>query len=314
MSKALTHEEVEERLRLDGRGFFMRERYINTNTKILFGCSEGHDWEARPDCILRGSGCPHCSSTAKKTPEEYRAELKQDGRGYEAVEDYVNSKTPIMLRCPEGHEWKVKPRHIIRGRGCPHCSRKAKKTPEQYGDDLKQSGRGYVAVENYVNRDTPIIHRCSEGHEWSAKPSHILFGKGCPGCASYGFDPSKPAMLYVILHRLRDGRERVNIGITNRRLEDRYSKADRSTMREVWTYEQDDGQAIADLERALHQHFSFALDTAGLGLDNKVGAQECFAVSWSEAVFTAKQFINKPQNKAQLGLFDELAVDYAQTG
>lgn len=39
------------------------------------------------------------------------------------------------------------------------------------------------AVEQYINQNTPILHRCKiDGHEWKAAPNNILQGTGCPVC------------------------------------------------------------------------------------------------------------------------------------
>lgn len=37
------------------------EEYVNSRTKILHECSEGHIWSSNPNSILNGKGCPTCS-------------------------------------------------------------------------------------------------------------------------------------------------------------------------------------------------------------------------------------------------------------
>lgn len=76
-------------------------------------------------------------------------------------------------------------------------------------------------LEEYIDSRTPIMHACTEGHEWKARPSNILSGSGCPSCANYGFDTTKPALLYYI--KIMDGyKSYYKIGITNRTIVDRF--------------------------------------------------------------------------------------------
>ena len=35
----------------------------------------------------------------------------------------------------------------------------------------------------YINNNSPLRWRCSEGHEWNATPGNIKSGKWCPICA-----------------------------------------------------------------------------------------------------------------------------------
>ena len=120
----------------------------------------------------------------KVTPADYDAWLEQDGRGIVALELYVKGHTPILHQCPKGHQWRPAPSNIKRGHGCSHCTGKIRKTKEQYAEWLKQDGRGYVALEPYVNKSTKILHQCPEGHKWLANPDNIKHrGSGCPHCS-----------------------------------------------------------------------------------------------------------------------------------
>lgn len=50
--------------RISGRGFVMMDEFISSQTKVRFECSAGHIWEAKPNNILNGRGCPACSERA----------------------------------------------------------------------------------------------------------------------------------------------------------------------------------------------------------------------------------------------------------
>ena len=43
-------------------GKCLSKKYINTMTNLTWRCNEGHEWEAMPDSIKRGTWCPQCNS------------------------------------------------------------------------------------------------------------------------------------------------------------------------------------------------------------------------------------------------------------
>jgi hypothetical protein len=187
MPRKLTHAEYQAQLDAMGRGFVALEQYVDSDTSIEHQCpeSEDHKWPVTPHSIkCNKSGCPHCAGKIKQTTEQYAEWLKQDGRGFVALEPYVRGHTPILHQCPKGHQWRPSPTSIKRGSGCSHCAGKIKQTTEQYAEWLKQDGRGFVALEPYVNNKTDILHRCPEGHKWFANPDNIKNrGSGCPHCS-----------------------------------------------------------------------------------------------------------------------------------
>lgn len=72
------------------------------------------------------------------------------------------------------------------------------KTHKEYEGDLLYKEAKAYPLETYSGSDVPILHACENGHEWKIKPSHVLSGVGCPVCATSGFNPRKPAILYYI--------------------------------------------------------------------------------------------------------------------
>ncbi len=46
-------------------GKCLSKKYINSTTKLLWECSEGHKWEAIPSSIRFGKWCPYCSGNRK---------------------------------------------------------------------------------------------------------------------------------------------------------------------------------------------------------------------------------------------------------
>lgn len=129
----------------------------------------------------------------KKTHEEYVGELFRKNSNIEVIEQYINNGTPILHKCRlDGYTWAVRPGCLLKGQGCPRCSGNAKRTHEQYVEDLTLANPNIEVVDRYINTDTAIIHRCKIcEHVWRVKPNHILSGHGCPRCAAQSNGNSK---------------------------------------------------------------------------------------------------------------------------
>ena len=126
----------------------------------------------------------------KRTHKEYIEEVAMVNPNLIVLEEYVDSRTPILHKCKiDNHRWKPTPCSILRGSGCPACrNRKFReqrgKTQEQYEQEVAQIHPFIKVIGVYINTETTITHRClKDGYEWSAKPANILQGKGCPKCA-----------------------------------------------------------------------------------------------------------------------------------
>lgn len=59
-----------------------------------------------------------------------------------------------------------------------------KKTPQEFINELKNKSPDIIPLESYINSNTKIKCECAVcGNQWSATPSHLLSGEGCPLCA-----------------------------------------------------------------------------------------------------------------------------------
>lgn len=226
MPKKKTHSEYLEDLRQKNIEYIPLEEYINSSKTIQHICKEGHVWSVSPNNILNGRGCPQCSR-AKRTKSllTYNEELKARKIAYIAIENYVSSNVPILHRCTFGHEWKARPNGILSaGNKCPKCSVNRQKTTSEYLLGLASIGINYEVLEDYRGARVPILHSCECGSLWKATPDNVLRGTGCPSCASYGFDPARPAILYYIKIVSYHQEVYYKIGITNNSVEKRFSK------------------------------------------------------------------------------------------
>ncbi len=101
--------------------------YVNARTKVVCRCKVcGHEWEATPNHLLRGSGCPTCAGTSRMSSGEFSARAAECAPGVEVLTPYVNARTRIGCRCREcGNTWSPYPKSLLQGYGCPACGKRA---------------------------------------------------------------------------------------------------------------------------------------------------------------------------------------------
>lgn len=164
--------------------------YIDAKTPITHRCKiDNYTWDASPDSILRGTGCPKCARNAKKTTDSYVKELSLINQNIEAIEDYSGANTKILHRCKvDGFEWEATPANVLFGCGCPECKKRILhnifvKSHTTYVQQLFVINPDLEVIGEYVNSKTPILHKCKiDGYEWFIAPMNTLSGQGCPQC------------------------------------------------------------------------------------------------------------------------------------
>ena len=98
--KRLNHTEFIERIeRQHGKEIKVLGEYKNKRTKVLVQHSCGHVWEANPEPLWNGHGCPKCANNLRKDTPQFKKEVYDvAGDEYEVLGEYVNTHTPILFR------------------------------------------------------------------------------------------------------------------------------------------------------------------------------------------------------------------------
>lgn len=102
-------------------GKCLSKSYKNNKSNVLWECELGHCWEARYDNVSQGQWCLECSGKKKHTLEDCK-QLANERKGSCLSSIYIDSKTKLLWRCFDGHEWLASFNSIQRGTWCPQCS------------------------------------------------------------------------------------------------------------------------------------------------------------------------------------------------
>lgn len=96
--------------------------YRNNKAHLIWECSEGHQWKAKPDNIKQGGWCPVCAGKAPLSIEEAKEIARRYG-GECLSESFRTSRDKLQWRCKEGHEWHASLANIKHHNSwCPTCS------------------------------------------------------------------------------------------------------------------------------------------------------------------------------------------------
>lgn len=105
---------------LDRGGKILSKHYAHSHEKVEVECAEGHQWEVTPANLKQGKWCPRCAGVVLTLEDMHDEAEKRGGRCLSR--EYVNSQTPLLWECKEGHQWETVPNSVRQGSWCPYCA------------------------------------------------------------------------------------------------------------------------------------------------------------------------------------------------
>ena len=149
-------------------------------------CPE-HEWSASGSAIIYGrTGCRKCAGIQRRLPIEKAKEIIT-ASGFELVSSsYSDGQARYKVKCKDGHEWSTTIGHLREGKGCAHCSDKARHTLEDAR--VVTNERELIVHSREVrNSRTKLKWECKVcGHFWLSTLSCIMTSKR--GCPEFGKD------------------------------------------------------------------------------------------------------------------------------
>jgi hypothetical protein len=235
--------------------------------------------------IWRGQGgcvpCGRRKNALARLGDAGKAEADMLAALLKPLEDYPGSNNPWRCECLRCCD-EVRPRlgHIRQGRGgCWRCGL-ASSASNQLGDPVKavadMKAAGYEPLEEYPGAGRPwqCVHEPC-GNEVRARLQKIRSDEGCCAhCATYGFNLTAPAVVYVLHHPKHAV---VKVGITAA-TSDRVARFEKKGFTVVGVVNFATGQQARDVEQAVLRHLR-----TELGLRHALTAEETKGVGgWTE--------------------------------
>ena len=108
----------------------------NSNKKVWWKCSKGHEWQAIIQGRNKGAGCPYCSGRyaikgvndlQTVNPALAKEWNYEKNNGLTPADVLSNSDKKVWWICSRGHEWQAIIGNRHRGNGCPQCAKEKRK-------------------------------------------------------------------------------------------------------------------------------------------------------------------------------------------
>lgn len=181
-----THNEYVSELGIKNPNILVRGKYINKRTRIEVQCKVcGRTWMARPSDLLSGSKCLDCTIKARrKTHDDFIQELNKINPNVEILSEYKSNHEKVKCKCKiDNYVWLSIPSNLLHNHGCPKCSRKYNRTPEEFISEIKVISPTIEILSDFNNVSENVKCRCKiDGHIWYASPRGLLKGYGCKVC------------------------------------------------------------------------------------------------------------------------------------
>ncbi|QAU23561.1 hypothetical protein EO087_05810 [Dyella sp. M7H15-1] len=166
-----------QQLAAEHGGRCLSKRYKNERIPLLWQCAQGHRWKATPMGLKQlGSWCRQCFFESRRDTLENMQQLAAQQGGRCLSSHYVNSQTPLLWQCAQGHQWRSQPAKVKQGYWCGLCVDNAAM------QQLAARRGGLCLSTHYVDNDTALQWQCKQGHRWRATPAQIKQGVWCYPC------------------------------------------------------------------------------------------------------------------------------------
>lgn len=169
------------------------DMWPNSNHKVWWQCSKGHEWSATVGSRAAGSGCPYCYgryATKENNLESQYPELlaewdREKNASLNPAEFTPHVGKKVWWRCMKGHSWQATIYNRAKNRsGCPACARHVSRKYSIEDINAMANRRGGKCLsDEYTNCKIKLRFCCKEGHIWEARADAILYtNKWCPVC------------------------------------------------------------------------------------------------------------------------------------
>lgn len=165
---------------------YSKTNYSGNRDKIIIICPIHGEFEQRAYNHKSGQGCPKCKlDNQRLNSKTFLKKFKSRyNRNYELIDEYVDYKTKIKIKCIKHGEFLQSPEGLMKGYQCPKCLEESKPNLKSFIEkSIEIHGNRYdYSKVDFINNRTKVNIICSEHGEFTQRPSDHYYGNGCPIC------------------------------------------------------------------------------------------------------------------------------------
>ena len=130
----MSHEVFIERLNQINPNICVLDRYVTSQQALAVRCELcQYEWMVKPNTLLNRIGCANCAGLKKKTTNEFIEALRKINPTIEVLEEYAGNRSRVKVKCQIcGHIWTPTGKALLKGNGCPQCSKAGTSFMEQF--------------------------------------------------------------------------------------------------------------------------------------------------------------------------------------
>lgn len=160
-------------------GQCLSDTYVTTPPGMRWRCARGHEWHVAPRQIRRGSWCPRCAYSERRSLADMQVLAARHG-GTCVARQYLGYDTSITWACAVGHRFSIRPRCVRQGQWCPVCMQADTAWPQAQAQ--AQARGGTCLSRRRKETHVSVRWRCASGHEWTENAHRIARGAWCMRC------------------------------------------------------------------------------------------------------------------------------------
>jgi len=264
--------------------------YIDAGTKVEIYCTICESYFKQiPYEHKSGKGCKKCSTKQiaqlklQKTKDALLSKfIKTHGTEKFSYNNVVykgaNIKVDILCNTCS-NTFKQIPRTHTNGAGCPICAGSSNShVKKHFSERMEKQYKGLYDYSNteYINTNTRVDILCKKCKTtFSVSPDKHKQGQGCPCYIHFGFNRTKPAILYYFKIEFNT-KWLYKVGITNRSLTERYNPYDRSRMVVLAETNYNIGQLAYNEEQRVIKEYAEFKYTGPTPFSGRTGITEVF--------------------------------------
>ncbi|MBC8177407.1 MAG: zinc-ribbon domain-containing protein [Deltaproteobacteria bacterium] len=168
-------------------GKFLSTEYINSYTRHLWGCGNGHRWEATPSQIIhQNQWCGKCAGNVPRRYDELVGIVNsRAGELLTSKDQYMSGKSKVKIKCNCGYLWTPIAASVFSGKWCPKCGNSIKKAFKDIQDEAKRRGGTCLSSsKEYKNNKSKLKFQCICGNIFENSWNNIQQGRWCPYCST----------------------------------------------------------------------------------------------------------------------------------
>lgn len=257
---------------LEYKGF---EEYKGSRTEIHLRCGVCNlVWKTTTICNLsKSKGCKDChkKEVVKSISDTLGNFIRKavnvhgDTYDYSNITTYKNAHERLNIICRIHGSFLQNANNHLSGKGCPVCAKykRIKSKSVKFEDFVERANivhnSAYKYVEqSYTKGKNKLEIICSTHGIFKQQGFNHLQGNGCPKCAPYGYNVSKPANLYCTVW-MQGNNSFVKVGISNNPSYERINRQANKTKYLPYithTYKHMYGSFILSLEKEIKASFT----------------------------------------------------------